>query len=91
MTSNEHDSAVSRVLDALERVGCNSRRCGRGWVARCPGHEDHTPSLSIAEGRDGRVLLRCWAGCDTRAVLEALGLRWADLFAGARAGAGRGA
>jgi hypothetical protein len=36
--------------------------------------------LSLAEGRDGRVLIKCWAACETRAVLEALDLTWADLF-----------
>jgi hypothetical protein len=56
------------------------RRSGRGYLARCPAHEDRTPSLSIGQGGDGRILLRCWAGCQTGAVLAALGLSWTDLF-----------
>ena len=55
-------------------------RCGDGYLARCPAHEDRTPSLSIHQGSDGRILLHCWAGCQTQAVLGALGLSWADLF-----------
>lgn len=46
-------------------------------VARCPAHDDRSPSLSIAEGRDGRLLLRCSAGCpfgDIRDALIARGL-----------------
>lgn len=62
----------------------HARRSGRGWVARCPAHQDHRPSLSINEGRDGRALLKCLAGCDTTSVLAALGLKHRDLFAGAR-------
>ena len=31
------------------------------------------------EGRAGRVLLRCFAGCETADVLHTLGLRWADI------------
>lgn len=36
---------------------------GYGWQARCPTHDDKVASLSIAE-RDGRVLFKCFAGCD---------------------------
>jgi len=50
----------------------------------CPVHEcdggPHKPSLSIGEGRDGRILLRCLAGCSLAAVLGALKLTLADLF-----------
>ena len=48
-------------------------------MARCPAHNDHTPSLSVAVGSDGRILLRCHAGCPTSEVVEALGLTMADL------------
>lgn len=50
------------------------------WRAICPAHADRTPSLSIREGNDGRVLIHCWAGCATDAVLAAAGLTWADIF-----------
>lgn len=55
---------------------------GRGshYTARCPAHEDRTPSLSVTEGRDGRVLVKCHAGCRTVDVLRAVGLTEADLF-----------
>ena len=59
----------------------NARPTGRGtWIARCPAHEDRSPSLSISEGRDGRVLLHCWAGCQAQTVLDRLKLRLRDLF-----------
>jgi hypothetical protein len=62
-----------------------ARRCGSGWMARCPntaGHAngDRHPSLSISEGRDGRTLLRCFACGDTPAIMAAIGLQWADIF-----------
>jgi hypothetical protein len=53
---------------------------GRDWQARCPAHDDRNPSLSIAEGEDGRALLRCHAGCATEAVVAAMGIRMADLM-----------
>ena len=46
----------------------------------CPAHTDQHPSLDIARGRDGRWLLYCRAGCPTKAVLQAVGLTWSDLF-----------
>ena len=48
------------------------RRAGATWIARCPAHEDRVPSLSISSGRDGKVLMRCHAGCDQRDVIAIL-------------------
>ncbi len=48
------------------------RKAGKGWKARCPAHEDRTPSLSISAGHDGRVLFKCHAGCSQDQVLAAL-------------------
>jgi len=40
----------------------------------CPAHEDHRPSLSVSE-KHGKVLVKCHAGCDQGAVIEALKAR----------------
>ena len=48
------------------------RSVGARWMARCPAHEDRKPSLSISSGRDGKVLVRCHAGCDQRDVIAIL-------------------
>ena len=50
------------------------------YIALCPGHDDRSPSLSIRECDDGRVLLHCFAGCDTEDVLAAIGLTFADVM-----------
>ena len=61
----------------------DGRAVGRNrFQARCPAHRDRSPSLSIAEGRDGRILLHCFAGCSTDAILAALNLSRRDLFQG---------
>ena len=72
---------LDKVLDRL-RTGSPSspRRAGRGWVTRCPVHDDRAPSLSITEAGDGRVLIHCHAGCATDAVLASVGLGFEDLF-----------
>jgi DNA primase len=50
------------------------------WMAKCPGHRDKNPSLSIAEGRQGRVLVTCFASCSVTSILRAMGLQLRDLF-----------
>jgi putative DNA primase/helicase len=41
-------------------------------LARCPAHNDRTPSLSISEGKDGIILVKCFGGCDQAKVIDAL-------------------
>ena len=57
-----------------------AKRSGKGWIAKCPAHEDRSPSLSITEGRDGRVLIKCHAGCPTVDIVGTVGLGLRDLF-----------
>jgi hypothetical protein len=63
----------------------HARRAGRGkWQAKCPAHEDRMPSLSITEGREGRTVINCHAGCELGDILASVGLRMTDLFAASR-------
>ena len=48
------------------------RKAGSGWSARCPAHDDRTPSLSLRDTGDGKVLVRCHAGCDQDEVIAHL-------------------
>lgn len=77
--------SAGTLLDRLDGV----RQSGPGrWLARCPAHEDRSPSLSIRELDDGRVLLHDFGGCDTQAVLDSLGLEMQALFPERLAGSG---
>jgi len=53
------------------------------FTARCPAHDDKSPSLSIRDNGD-RILLHCHAGCYPQDVLEAIGLGWGDVCSGDR-------
>lgn len=55
-------------------------RSGNKATALCPAHEDTTSSLSATEGRDGRILLKCFAGCTIEQIVAALGLQMSDLM-----------
>jgi len=45
---------------------------GAYGTARCPNHDDRTPSLSVSESQEGRLLVRCHPGCPQEAVWETL-------------------
>lgn len=81
--AHAHDprGPLPNLLDRLDKVKRHpDAGSGIYWTARCPAHQDRNPSLSISEGTDGRVLLNCHAGCQTSAIVRALGLTEADLF-----------
>jgi hypothetical protein len=69
--------SVEEVLSRLDKVkpaGPNR------WSCRCPAHDDKSPSLHISVADDGRILMRCFAECDTYSILNAIGLDWDAVF-----------
>lgn len=67
----------AELLGRFNRV---SEEPDGGYLAQCPAHGDSRPSLRIWRGNDNKVRLTCRAGCKTKAVIDAVGLRWGDLF-----------
>ena len=68
--------AISDILGRLDGV---RKKAANSFIARCPAHEDKSPSLAITEKND-RVLIHCFAGCAAADVLAAIGLSLADLY-----------
>ena len=68
----------------LSRFGAvTACRRASTWKARCPAHDDRTPSLGIWMGDNGSLIIRCFskqAGCTLPAILHAAGLTMSDLF-----------
>src|SRR5262249_13640717 len=58
-------------------VALKGRRHGKRWLVSCPcpnhgnGRGDRNPSLSVSDG-DGKLLLRCFAGCEFPDIIDAL-------------------
>jgi 5S rRNA maturation endonuclease (ribonuclease M5) len=50
------------------------------YLCKCPAHDDRTASLCIGTGADGRILVKCQAGCATQDVVKAMGLKMSDLY-----------
>lgn len=64
----------------LSRLECVKPSGNGRWMARCPAHDDRSPSLSIRELDDGRLLLHDFGMCEVNDVLAAVGMSLSDLF-----------
>ena len=51
-----------------------------GFMVPCPAHDDTDPSLSISPGNGNGPLFKCFADCDTEAILAAVGMTWQDIL-----------
>ena len=65
-------TAVGLVTAATIAKRLHGHKSGSGWMACCPAHDDRNPSLSLRDSPDGRVLVRCHAGCHQAVVIAAL-------------------
>jgi hypothetical protein len=64
----------------LSRLEKPKRTGPETWIARCPAHDDRSPSMTIRECDDGRVLVHCFAECSVENILTAVGLEFDALF-----------
>ena len=62
------NTTAETVANGLEKA----RQSGDGWTACCPAHDDKNPSLSVTDGVDGRVLVKCHKGCSQEDVIAEL-------------------
>lgn len=69
-------TAYEWLCSYLAYIG--SGRCGGMW--QCPAHDDPSPSLSVTEAADGRVLMHCFAGCANVEILNILRLQPVAFF-----------
>ncbi|MCE2983865.1 MAG: AAA family ATPase [Parachlamydia sp.] len=62
------------------KTGKSVKKSGGGYVGCCPAHNDSSPSLSLCEGNEGKLLINCFTGCSTENICSSLGIAIADLF-----------
>ena len=60
---------TAAAKEAVKRL--NGTWHGSYGKARCPAHEDRSPSLSVTPGKDV-VLFHCFAGCNQAEIMAAL-------------------
>ena len=69
-------SNVENILSRLQKVKATGRD---RWIACCPAHDDKSPSMTIRDD-NGKILIHCFAECDTASILESIGVSFEDLF-----------
>src|SRR5213594_4068794 len=80
---------ITDFIARLDAHGSKPHRNGSGWKALCPAHKDREPSITITEGKAGRTLIKCFAGCSAPSIVGALGLAMSDLFVSKSTSKGR--
>jgi putative DNA primase/helicase len=72
LVQNAGPTGVTMPAAEIAAILGSAKRNGRGWLCKCPAHPDHTPSLSIMNGDRVPIVVKCFAGCDSREVLAEL-------------------
>jgi hypothetical protein len=81
MTAGDAVATAWAPLTSLPRA----REDGKGgYYVSCPTdrhqHGDRSAGLHVTKAEDGAVLVHCFAGCDSRDVLHAVGCTPKDLY-----------
>lgn len=80
LDSKEKLIVIMSIESLLSRLRGVKRTGQRTWLAQCASHEDRSPSLSIRELGDGRLLVYCFAGCSVHEIISSVGMEITDLF-----------
>jgi len=70
---------VPTLNDLLVKLHKVKRQNDGSFMACCPAHDDKLPSLHVSL-KDDAILLKCFAGCSTDKIVQAVGIEMADLF-----------
>ena len=68
---------VEQLLSRLHGV---KQTAPNKWLAKCPSHDDRSPSLAIKLADDDKILIHCFGGCSVSDVVGSIGLELSNLF-----------
>lgn len=72
---------LTELVKLLEiKTGKSVKKSGGGYIGCCPAHDDSSPSLSLCEGDEGKLLINCFTGCSVENICGSLGIAIAGLF-----------
>jgi hypothetical protein len=71
---------IERTIQKILNRAKQATKTSKGYSMCCPTHDDKNPSLNLSIGRDGRVLLHCYAGCSYDQIVAAFDLKPSDLY-----------
>ena len=67
---------IEDFLSRLEKV----KKTPSGWLACCPAHNDHSPSMTVGIARSSGLLVHCFGGCSPYEIMGSVGLNLSDLM-----------
>ena len=68
MLEQKDHTTLSSIASGLNKVRW---RGDHKFSACCPAHDDRNPSFSVSD-KNGKILVKCWAGCSQEEVIGAL-------------------
>lgn len=70
------NNLIERIIFASDAVSQGDNK----WQGYCPVHSDNKRSLSVSLDSQNNIAFYCHAGCETKAIIQQLGLTWKELF-----------
>ena len=68
MKQQRNHTTLSGIASGLNKVKWHG---DYKFSACCPVHDDRNPSFSVSD-KNGKILVKCWAGCSQESVIGAL-------------------
>jgi hypothetical protein len=69
-----------KIEDFLSRLQKVKKTGPNNWLACCPAHDDKNPSLTVATGDNGGIVVKCFPGCSFEEIISSLGLQAHELM-----------
>ena len=76
MPASQNSTCLSTAKEIALVFGGSGAVSASGWHdLRCPAHDDKTASCGVKDDRDGKIAVKCHAGCERDAILDAIEVR----------------
>ena len=73
MSPSDHRVRFSTAREIALAFGGSGAASASGWHDfRCPAHDDKTASCGVKDERDGKIPVKCHAGCERDPILDAI-------------------
>jgi len=73
MPASRTSTRFSTAKEIALALGGSGAASASGWHDfRCPAHDDKTASCGVKDERDGKIAVKCHAGCERDAILDAI-------------------
>jgi hypothetical protein len=73
MPASQNGTRLSTAKEIALAFGGSGAASASGWHEfRCPAHDDQTASCGVKDKQGGRIAVKCHAGCEREAILDAI-------------------